>query len=231
MMDCQMPEVDGYTATREIRRREGAARHTCVIGVTAHALAGDREECLRAGMDDYIAKPVMPEDLAAIIDKWVGIANMSDSRAKVAHSSSAAAASQSPESGQQAPLALVIDEAVLAELREYQNPGEPDFVTELIGVFTEDLADRLAQINAGLQAGDANRVRHAAHALKGASGELGAQRMREICSRLELSAEAGSIATAPAMLRELEDEAIQVRAALAAHCVEKVAARTPAPEA
>jgi signal transduction histidine kinase/HPt (histidine-containing phosphotransfer) domain-containing protein len=231
LMDCQMPEVDGYTATREIRRREGAARHTCVIGVTAHALAGDREECLRAGMDDYIAKPVMPEDLAAIIDKWVGIANMSDSRAKVAHSSSAAAASQSPESGQQAPLALVIDEAVLAELREYQNPGDPDFVTELIGVFTEDLAARLVQINAGLQAGDANRVRQAAHALKGASGELGAQRMREICSRLELSAAAGSIATAPALLRELEDEAIQVRAALAAHCVEQVAARMPAPEA
>jgi HPt (histidine-containing phosphotransfer) domain-containing protein len=71
-----------------------------------------------------------------------------------------------------------------------------------------------------LQAGDAERVRQAAHALKGASGELGAQRMREICARLELSAAEGSITAAPAMVQELEVEAVHVRAALATHCVD-----------
>jgi two-component system, sensor histidine kinase and response regulator len=246
LMDCQMPEVDGYTATREIRRREGAARHIPIIGVTAHALAGDREECLRAGMDDYIAKPVMPEDLAAMIDKWVRIATPQTPVTQLHPASADAAAqtpvtqlypfpadaaAQTPDKGAQPPLAPVIDEAVLAELREYQNPGEPDFVTELIGIFTEDLTDRLAQINAGLQAGDASRVRRAAHALKGASGELGAQRMHEICSRMELSAAVGSIAVAPAMFRELKAEAIHVRAALETHCVKIIPARTPASEA
>jgi len=218
LMDCQMPEVDGYTATREIRRREDTARHTAIIGVTAHALPGDREECLRAGMDDYIAKPVMPEDLAAMIDKWVEI--IERPRDLPPKPLSLEASIEAAGKGSRASTTVVLDEAVLADLREYQSPGEPDFVTELIGIFGEDLTSRLAQISAGLQAGDAKRVREAAHALKGASGELGARRMREICERLELSAAQGSIADAPAMARELEDEAVQVRAALAIHCVE-----------
>jgi two-component system, sensor histidine kinase and response regulator len=214
LMDCQMPEIDGYTATREIRRREGSARHTPIIGVTAHALPGDREECLSAGMDDYTAKPIMPEDLAAIIDKWVAFINLPPTR--TAADADAPAACPVPPVQVEA----VLDESVLAELREYQNPGEPDFVTELIEVFSEDLTSRLVEISDALAAGDANRVPQAAHALKGASGELGARRMREICSRLELSAAEGSIAAAPAMARELEDEAVHVRAALATHCVD-----------
>jgi CheY-like chemotaxis protein len=241
-MDCQMPELDGYSATREIRRREGIAQHTPVIGLTAHALAGDRDICLRAGMDDYLSKPVMPEDLAEIIDKWA-----------CAPVTSAAVAAHLPASADgtdrtnatkginetngingscdadRLPVATVVDEAVLAELREYQKPGEADFLTELIGVFKDDLIVRMNQMRAGLAAIDGLQVSRAAHALKGASGELGAHRMREICSRLESSTADGSIATAPSMVQELEAEAERVNAALARHCVD-ASGRIPALE-
>ena len=71
LMDCHMPVMDGYTATRQIRQDEGQARHTPIIAMTAGAVLGDRELCLEAGMDDYVSKPVTPESIDSVLTRWL----------------------------------------------------------------------------------------------------------------------------------------------------------------
>ncbi|HEX2741931.1 MAG TPA: response regulator [Rubrobacter sp.] len=210
LMDVQMPEMDGYEATAEIRRREeGQDRHTPVIAMTANAMQGDREKALEAGMDDYVPKPVKPEELKAVLGRW--IAQREVTLGADTHAT-AAGADPTASDDEQAPL----DESVLEGLRELQAEGEPDILEELIEMFLEEVPPQLVAMREAIEDRDASTVEHLAHMLKGSSGNMGALRMAPICGELEEVGAAEDLVRAQRLLEQLEVEFGRVRLALEA---------------
>lgn len=209
LMDCQMPQMDGYEATREIRRHEeGSARHTPIIAMTANAMPGDREAALEAGMDDYVSKPVKPENLGATIERWTSRRNNGPTPASEP-GEGAAAPGDGPE---KAPL----DPAMLESLRELQMPGEPDILAELTELFVTDATSHLAALREGIEREDAGSVERSAHTLKGSSGNMGATVMSRISSELQDAGRSGDLTGARELLTRLQAEFGRVREALEA---------------
>nr|MDQ3317199.1 response regulator [Actinomycetota bacterium] len=217
LMDVQMPEMDGYEATAEIRRREheaalagrGKSLNTPIIAMTANAMQGDREKALTAGMDDYLAKPVHQEELAEVLDRW---AAQRPAEAGEAATGGVLATEDSAEreaNGDDRPL----DPKVLAGLREL---GDAELLSELAEMFLDDASSRLAALRGVIEDGDAHAVERAAHTLKGSSGNMGATGMAAICAELEEAGASGDLARAPGLLERLEEEFGRVRPALEA---------------
>jgi CheY-like chemotaxis protein len=185
LMDCQMPGIDGYEATAEIRRREGSSRTTPIIAMTASAMRGDREQCLASGMDDYISKPVDPAQLDRVLARWVG--SVADGGVQ-----------QPPQSADEA-----INRERVRALREMcASGGGPDRWPQLIGLFLEDAEQRAAKLR--LEAAvDAEAVRDLAHGLKGSSANFGATTMRELSGKIESLGRDNSLETVPALVDRL----------------------------
>ena len=189
LMDCQMPEMDGFAATAEIRRREGAARHTVIIAMTANALDGDQQRCLAAGMDDYLSKPVKSDLLRLKLQRWTDPA-----RAERAGGG-------------------VINQAQLDILRNIQQPGKPDCVTEVIDLFLEEVVPQFEGLRQAIAGDDAVEVHRVAHYLKGSSVSIGATRMAALADALE---HRNPATDAPELMRLLDRELTLVRGALMA---------------
>ncbi|MDQ3871760.1 MAG: response regulator, partial [Chloroflexota bacterium] len=209
LMDCQMPEMDGYQATREIRRREGPEQHTPIIAMTAGALKGEEEKCLAAGMDAYLSKPVTLEALAATLERWLPAAQPTalDSPEPDARRSGPAA----PTDGQSTE--PVLDATVLAGLRELDGDGQGS-LGGIVTMFFGDTEARVEQLRLALQQGDAGSLRNASHSLKGSSGMFGARRMSALCGQLENVAADGDLKAAGELANQLETEFTAVRDAL-----------------
>src|SRR5205085_9722205 len=184
LMDCQMPEMDGYAATTEIRRREReqgvAARRTPIVAMTANALKGDAEKCLAAGMDDYIPKPVTVQRLEAVLTRW------------------------RPQTGPGAPEEAV-DGNVLAALRDLQGAGRPDILAELLAVYLRDTPPRLAALHEAVARADAEALRRAAHSLKGSSSQIGAVQVARLCADIEEQASTTDLRGVAETLRRLDE--------------------------
>jgi CheY-like chemotaxis protein len=209
LMDVQMPEMDGHEATAEIRRlEEGKNRRTPVIAMTANAMQGDREQSLRAGMDDYLAKPVKAGALEAVLNRWVSVEEEQEESLDAATDP---AVGNGPARGDLG--GEILDRSVLAALRELQHEGEPDVLGELIELFLADAPPRLVALREAAEAGDARTVVEIAHALKGSCSNMGAVGMGATCAELEEAARAGELSGAPARISVLEEEFGRVRVA------------------
>jgi two-component system, sensor histidine kinase and response regulator len=204
LMDCQMPLLDGFDATRQIRQREAAgARRLPIIALTANALSGDRDACLAAGMDDYLSKPLEPAALAACIERWTPrVARPASPVAEPPLATAAASAGDEPS----------IDLPALGEVTD----GDADFERELMTVFVASGDSALAALLEALGAADLAAVRRHAHTLKGASANLRARPLAARAEALEAAATAGDLRRCRQTFGELEADYRRTTAFIAA---------------
>jgi CheY-like chemotaxis protein len=188
-MDVQMPEMDGLEATRRIRQewRENGPR---IIAMTANAMPDDREKCLSAGMDDYIAKPVTFVQIQSILQR-----HGTERKIEVQPT---------------------LNRRALDELASLQGGGGgPDLVTELIQLYLGDLPDRIEGIRSAIGRADSEALRREAHRLKGSSQQMGAARLAALCKELENLGKNSRAAEAMPFFTAAEREAAQLRLLLA----------------
>ncbi len=210
LMDCQMPDMDGFEATAQIRAYESSAdggggmHHVPIVALTANAMAGDRERCIAAGMDDYLRKPFTREDLQTVLQPW--LVNSAARAARTAPPESAPVLSAAPD---QLP---ALDRAALESLNVLQGQAGSDAVSRVVGLFLDD-GPRLLAV---LRSADHSDQQRASHALKGSAAQIGAARLANLCAATDALLRQGDVERARERVPLIEDEFEALRAALIA---------------
>ncbi len=193
LLDFQMPVMDGYEASGKIRERETPGkRRIPIVAMTAHAMKGDRERSLEAGMDDHVNKPVSGSALQEVLEKYL--------------TSGAPALQQAPpvEGAPSGPVDI-------QRIREIAD-GDTAFEQELIELFLQDMTPRLDSLQAVIREGNSRGLREMDHSVKGASASTGARGMQRIAARLEEMGERGELGDTDRLMDELRSEFEAVRA-------------------
>jgi PAS domain S-box-containing protein len=214
LMDVQMPEMDGLEASRAIHEGWEAWQRPRIVAMTANAMQGDREECLAAGMDDYLTKPIEIEALQETLE-WVGLW-IRVHRRPTSPLSLGKTTPLTLEAEEQAELAAALDPTVLTELRQFQGEGELDIVQELAEAFQFETPPLLEALRQAAAEGQPEQLRRAAHNLKGSSNNLGARTMAALSAELEAIGKNGTVERAAELVTHLEQEYQRVCQALAA---------------
>jgi signal transduction histidine kinase/CheY-like chemotaxis protein len=229
LMDCQMPEMDGYQATRRIRADEaatGLGQHLPVVALTAHAMIGNREACLEAGMDDYLTKPFTQDELGRLLSRWLhredgttrertsGVETPGWTLQSTAQISSCVetVTLAAPEPPPTTPATTgVIHEKALDSIRMLQQGGRSNLLETMISHFCNDTSELMKKLRQGLHAEELEEIRSAAHSFKSSSAFLGALQLSELCKALE---KAALNADQP----EIEDLMLRIEEEYAAAC-------------
>jgi len=218
LMDVQMPEMDGLEATREIRKREeliaqqkdagfsdelsalsfqhsARSKHIPIIAMTAHAMKGDKEICLKAGMDDYLTKPIQPVKFGETIARWIP---------------DNAAAGQDRTKGKPSEESSVFDRTAFLD----RIGGDEELYREIIGLFLQDVPGQIEFLENTINKKDPALVDRQAHTLKGASGNVGAVSLQDAAMQLELAGKNGDLSRATEMLNTIKKEFEKVKKAM-----------------
>jgi len=189
-MDCRMPEMDGYEAAREVRRREAIEERTRlpIVALTANAFVGDRNDCLDAGMDDFVSKPFSRRDLERPLTRWIPARALPGGHAPA-----------EPE----APSAEVLDLALIERLRALRRPGRDDVLAMAVARWTASSASDIVKLAHAVRASDPEAARRIAHTLRGATASLGGHRLAKLLAIIEEHARAGSLSAATALLDDV----------------------------
>ncbi|MBI5674765.1 MAG: response regulator [Nitrospirae bacterium] len=195
LMDIQMPEMDGIQTTKEIRLREKHDKHTTIIAMTAHALKGDYERCIEAGMDDYLSKPIEPQEMLEKISKWVKsrIINQQPITAKKnAAKTEAGLKTVSSSEADKKPEAILTQQDNTAEGSPVDIKSamarfgdDKDFFKEMVHEFLSYVPAQIKAIEEAVASGDADAVQKNAHSIKGAAGNLSSTRVQSLALTIE----------------------------------------------
>ncbi|TWI06066.1 signal transduction histidine kinase [Luteimonas cucumeris] len=218
LMDCQMPVIDGYTATRRWRQHETAlgTSRLPIVAMTANAMAGDRQKCLDAGMDDYLAKPVTRAQLDACLARWLPLPDERHDHAPATASigtiNAAMAADTRQDASVQSPEMPMLNEETLDDLEAMIGAG----VVPIIGAFLDNTPRLIAQLKSAAEVPDLPLLRELAHSLKSSSANLGADALSEAAKRIELDAREQTLERPAAAVAVVVAEYERVRPALLA---------------
>ncbi|MBU2693290.1 MAG: response regulator [Candidatus Eisenbacteria bacterium] len=197
LMDCQMPEMDGYDATRAMRRElaPGGKEKVPIVAMTANAMQGDREKCLKAGMNDYIAKPIDPQKLAGIIEKWASRVEEVMPSEKV-----------TMEEGQVVKEPIFDRDELLDRVM-----GDEDIVQMIAEEYFIDCPIQIAELYKALSDGDLELIQRRAHTIKGAAASMSAKGMREAACEIEAIANSGNLEAIKPAIERIETELESLR--------------------